>query len=83
MTPDGKPLQGDEDFSAEAFTKRFDAVIVDPSGQVNLAARVTAANLMEIQYEARLSLSLLKDHFDAVFLTKVHPSHLRFDHYVR
>ncbi|KAJ3154943.1 hypothetical protein HDU86_004462 [Geranomyces michiganensis] len=87
MTPDGKPLDGAEEFSAQAFINAYDVVMVDPSGRINLAAGMTRAALDELQYEARRTSEMFKDvnndHFDALFLRKVDVLHLHYDNVAR
>ncbi|KAJ3150218.1 hypothetical protein HDU89_003307 [Geranomyces variabilis] len=87
MTPDGKPLTGAEEFSAQTFRTAYDVVLVDPSGRINLAAGMTRAALDELQYEARRTSEMFKDvkndHFDALFLRKVDVLHLRYDNVAR
>ncbi|KAI8815755.1 Nrap protein [Fimicolochytrium jonesii] len=88
MTPDGKPLGSDADFSAPAFKAAYDVVIVDPSGTINMAASMSSADLAELQHEAKKSMAMLTDptgtdHFDALFLKKVDTPHLRYDNVAR
>ena len=47
MTPDGQPIEAD-DFSLKAFQRKFDVVILDPTGRINLGAYMTEANLDEV-----------------------------------
>lgn len=86
MTPDGKPIDDDE-FSAQAFVRNYEVVMVDPSGKVNLAAGISRAALDELQYEAQRSMDLFQDlvndQFDSLFLKKVDQLHLRYDNIAR
>ncbi|KAI8995966.1 Nrap protein [Gaertneriomyces semiglobifer] len=86
MTADGKPI-ADTEFGVDSFKSQYDVVIVDPSGRINLAARMTAADLDELQYEARRSLQMLSDnetdHFEALFLKKVDLPRIKYDNIAR
>eukprot|EP00123_Amoebidium_parasiticum_P006098 comp17152_c0_seq1/m.15971 comp17152_c0_seq1/g.15971 ORF comp17152_c0_seq1/g.15971 comp17152_c0_seq1/m.15971 type:complete len:1225 (-) comp17152_c0_seq1:790-4464(-) len=61
--------------SPSAFTGRFDVVFIDPSGRINLCARVTRSVYEEMRHEAQLSLSFLddshQDGFDVLFMRPV------------
>ncbi|GAQ85560.1 U3 small nucleolar RNA-associated protein 22 [Klebsormidium nitens] len=71
-----------------ALLAAFDVVIADPSGRVNLAARVTKSAAAELAREATRGLALLvadgddNEAFDALFMTPVAFAE-RFDFYVR
>ncbi|KAJ3123065.1 hypothetical protein HK098_002248 [Nowakowskiella sp. JEL0407] len=86
MTPDGKFLS-DPEYSEEIFKGNFEVLMIDPSGRVNLAAGMSRSVLDEIQYEARLSSTLLNDtksdNFSALFLQKIDNPLLRFDNVFR
>ncbi|KAJ1559762.1 hypothetical protein HK405_009447, partial [Cladochytrium tenue] len=79
---DSKPLDEPE-FTLDAFKAAYDVVIVDPTGQINLAWFVTSSVLAQLQHEARSSLALLKelgaDRFEVLFLKKSANTLVNFD----
>ncbi|KAI9364891.1 Nrap protein [Zopfochytrium polystomum] len=85
MTPDGKPLEEPE-FSLDAFARAYDAVIVDPTGRVNLAAFVSVNTLEKLRYEARSSLTYFNDlgadRFDSLFLKNLSHPLVNFDNVI-
>lgn len=75
MTDDFAPLAGNAEFSKEAFLAAYNVVMVDPSGTVNLCARMDRGSLAELQLEARRTIALLaedstRDNFSDVFLPR-------------
>ncbi|KAL0083685.1 Nrap protein [Phycomyces blakesleeanus] len=74
------------EFSAEAFKSNYDVVIVDPSGTVNLAAKMTLSTLAQLQHEAKIAMSYFNDttdRFEALFLKNVKDIKYRFDNLLR
>ncbi|KAF9960710.1 hypothetical protein BGZ65_011803, partial [Modicella reniformis] len=75
------------DFSKDVFVSNFDVVVVDPSGNINLAGHVSKEALDELQHEARLAMQFFTessdDKFEALFLKRVDNTLLRFDNLVR
>ena len=86
LTDQGKAIE-QPGFSAQEFLDAFDVAIVDPTGTFNLAAHLSKSALMEFQFEAKMALELFRDekqdHFDALFLKKVHAPLLKFDNIFR
>ncbi|CAO3646839.1 unnamed protein product [Cunninghamella echinulata] len=71
-----------DEFSEEVFKKNYDVVIVDPSGTLNLANKLTKSGLNQLQYEAKLAMNYFNDsvdRFDPLFLKNVNNAKLRYD----
>ena len=68
------------------FLENFGVVIVDPSGYVNIASRVTINAWEDLKYESNKSIKYLNDPtvsgFDSLFITPVN-FNLKFDTYLR
>ncbi|KAI8149209.1 Nrap protein [Fennellomyces sp. T-0311] len=70
------------DFAVEHFKENYEVVIVDPSGTVNLAAKLSKSGLAQVQYEAKLAMAAFNDsvdRFETLFLRHVNDSKTRFD----
>ncbi|KAI8343288.1 Nrap protein [Chlamydoabsidia padenii] len=70
------------EFSVDEFKNNYDVVIVDPSGTLNLASKVTKSGLAQLQYEAKITMNSFNDsvdRFDDVFLKNVNDNKYRFD----
>ncbi|KAF7731786.1 hypothetical protein EC973_008301 [Apophysomyces ossiformis] len=73
-------------FSAESFMANYDVAIVDPSGALNLAARVNLSTILQVQYEAKLAMKYFNDtadRFEPLFLKNVNDMKMRFDNVFR
>ncbi|KAJ1679267.1 U3 snoRNP protein, partial [Spiromyces aspiralis] len=74
-------------FEIDAFAKHYPAVLVDPTGRLNILAGVSKWELAHLQFEARSSLDYLEDgshdRFVAIFLQSVESSALVADHAIR
>ncbi|CAO3585866.1 unnamed protein product [Absidia cylindrospora] len=70
------------EFTEEEFKSNYDVVIVDPSGTVNLASKVTTSGLAQLQHEAKIAMDSFNDsvdRFDTLFLKNVNDNKFRFD----
>ncbi|KAI7865088.1 Nrap protein [Spinellus fusiger] len=75
-----------EEFSVTAFSENYDVVIVDISGTVNLAAKMTLAALSQLQHEAKLAMAYFNDttdRFEALFLKNAKDIKCKFDNLLR
>ncbi|CAO3628946.1 unnamed protein product [Cunninghamella blakesleeana] len=75
-----------EEFTEENFKKNYDVVIVDPSGTINLASKVTKSGMNQLQYEAKLAMNYFDDsvdRFDPLFLKNVNDVKFRYDNYMK
>ncbi|KAG0170588.1 hypothetical protein DFQ28_001908 [Apophysomyces sp. BC1034] len=75
-----------EEFSSESFMANYDVAIVDPSGTLNLAAKVTLSTISQLRYEATLAMKYFNDsadRFEPLFLKNVNDIKSRFDNLIR
>ncbi|KAI8079792.1 Nrap protein [Halteromyces radiatus] len=75
-----------EAFSKDNFKNNYDVVIVDPSGTVNLASKVTKSGLAQLQHEAKIAMNCFNDsvdRFEDLFLKNVNDSKYRFDNAIK